>query len=141
MIRFISILALVAAIAVVGTGPVQAAPVASPPAKSPPAAPRATRSRPARPRVIPLPPTSPAWDFGPGFPQPPTPIGNMPITTYRWPFAMLPYYYAPPRQDTSPDTRYLLSPLSDRTFHIHPLIIPDYTPPYYQILPPNAPLY
>ncbi len=103
---------------------------------------RAEAIRPPPPRVMPLPPTAPAWEFGPGFPQPPTPSGRLPSTTSRWPFEMLPYYYTPPRSDDSPYTRYLLSsPSALDTFHISPLKVPNYVPPYYQVSPSYSPWY
>ncbi len=96
------------------------------------------------PVALPPPPTSPTSAFGPGFPQPPTPAGRLPITTYRWPFEVLPYYDALPRQDTSPYAHYLLSPPSAQaTFRpplYEPFYVPAYTPPQYQILP-GQPLY
>jgi len=150
MFRSILLLATVAAIA--GETGVAAAALAAPePVKQPAkaAAPtgkqRGGRVAPAPVRVMPLPPTSPASAFGPGFPRPPVPSGHLPIATYRWPFEVLPYYDALPSRSNSPYARYLRSPRSaQETFELpryELLYVPAYVAPSYHVLPGRQPLY
>jgi hypothetical protein len=92
-------------------------------------------------RLLP-PPTSPQSNWDSRLPQPPTPSGLVPNTSFQWPFEVLPYYYQPPVGLSSPYARYLQSFDWNAPYYITPMPnIPSYYVPPYQEWPNDLPLH
>ena len=92
---------------------------------------------------FPVAPTSPRTYWERQLPQPPTPGGPLPNATFRWPFGVLPYYYQPPLQGSSPYTQYLKSYNGwNAPYGITPMpYIPSYAAPPHEEWPYYLSLY